>query len=181
MQTRLAELKSALAERGMLYAILDACDAPLVPERLRGLAETKARSLFKGSVNESLSGIAPYLVEVTPEMLAWITTQMWREPWGIFAVPRVEFAGDLDALWSHFRKLLMVHSDGQWLYFRFYDPRVLPNFLHSCGPEQAADVLGPCSMLGVATSAEQAQVLWLLIDEGAARLSWRPKGALDLL
>ena len=160
----------------MLYAILDACDAPSVPERLRGLPETKARSLFKGSVNESLSGIAPYLVEVTPETLMWISTELWREPWGIFAVPRVESAGDLGALWSHFRKLLMVQSDGQWLYFRFYDPRVLPNFLHSCGPEQAAGVFGPCSMLGVATSSEQAQVSWLLIDEGAARLSLAAEG-----
>ena len=45
-------------------------------------------------------------------------------------------------------KLLWVRDEGQrQLYFRFYDPRVLPVFLPTCDAEQRRQVFGPVEKL----------------------------------
>jgi len=56
----------------------------------------------------------------------------------------VQSANDLKALRKHFRRFLMVQApSGETLYFRFYDPRVLPIFLGSCDPAELQSVFGP--------------------------------------
>jgi hypothetical protein len=49
-------------------------------------------------------------------------------------------------LYKHFRKFLIVKTEeGDELYFRFYDPRVLRIFLPSCDKEQLKEFFGPVS------------------------------------
>ena len=122
-----------------LFAILDACDEPRIPAKVLELGD-RAESLYRGRAEEEHWAIAPYLVQVDEPLLDWIVEALSGTPWGILAFA----ATDLDSLRKHFRRFLKVEGpDGQKLYFRFYDPRVLPTFLNSCGPEEAIRFFGP--------------------------------------
>jgi hypothetical protein len=132
----------ALAEAGRLYAVIDACDTPAVPEKARELGEERAVSLYRGSADEMYWAFAPYLFAVDGELLDWIVAELWAEPWGIFAVADE----DLEAVRRHFRRFLLVQSpDGEQWYFRFYDPRVLPTFLQASTAEEIAELFGTLS------------------------------------
>ncbi len=133
------------ADRGALYAVLDACDEPRVPARIREIRPERAASLYTGRAAEDLSAIAPYLVRVDADLLEWIAGTLWADPWGMFAVSTAGFA----AVRTHFRKFLRVDApdDDAW-YFRFYDPRVLEKFLPTCDSSQLTEFFGPLTALG---------------------------------
>lgn len=129
-----------VARRGNLWAVLDACDSPDVPEKVEELGATKAVSLYRGKGETDFWAIAPYLTHVDEELLTWIKESLWSEPWGIFA----EATSDLEKLRSHFRKFLTVQdSGGKKMYFRFYDPRVLRTFLRSADEAELKEFFGP--------------------------------------
>lgn len=134
------------SDGGRLFAILDACDQPAVPAFCREQTEDVARSLYLGRADEELWAIAPYLVRVEPATLAWIGTDLWPEPWGIFLAADAS----LDDLHRHFRQFLVVSGPaGQDWYFRFYDPRVLPRFLDSASVEDGERFFGPIAAFAV--------------------------------
>jgi hypothetical protein len=128
------------ADRGALYAILDAVDEPRVPAKLRELRPARAASLYRGAAADDLAALAPYLVRVDADLLEWIAATLWTDAWGIFAVSGAGF----DAMRTHFRKFLLVDApDGDSWYFRFYDPRVLARFLPTCDVVQLSELFGP--------------------------------------
>lgn len=123
------------------YAILDSA-------RIFGELNTAKKlqanflSLFKDRNEEILSSVAPYLFpyKTDTEFGHWLMDKGWGNAWGIYIVSHAS----IDELHRHFRKFLMVQTeDGQELYFRFYDPRVLRNFLPTCDPLQLNDFFGP--------------------------------------
>jgi len=123
---------------GTLYAVLDACDEPRVPEKVRELGD-RAVSLYRGHAERDYWAIAPYLAQADGALLDWVVENLWNDPWGILAAAPV----DLPALRKHFRRFLTVRNPaGKPMYFRFYDPRVLPTFLSTCTPEEAAEFFG---------------------------------------
>ncbi|MDR3719927.1 MAG: DUF4123 domain-containing protein [Bryobacteraceae bacterium] len=137
--TTLDEL-NRLAERGYVYVILDACDAPAVPGKARSLGEARAASLYNGTSQQDYWAIAPYLCQADPKLLEWIQALLWKDPWGIIAVSTSSF----ETLRAHFRKFLIVQSpEGEYWYFRFYDPRVLPVFLESSNAGELKEFFGP--------------------------------------
>lgn len=145
-----------LAAAGRLYAVLDACDAPPVPEKCAELGSERAVSLYRGGAEEMYSAIAPYLFSVDVELLDWIAAELWDEPWGIFAVAD---AG-LEALRRHFRRFLLVKAtDGEQWYFRFYDPRVLPNFLSTCTGAELREMFGALQAYGIPDPDARAATL----------------------
>lgn len=122
-----------LDEHLTLYAILDACDEPQVPVKVQELGAERAVSLYRGAAERDYWSFAPYLAIVDQELLNWIVENLWEDPWGIFAVS----AAPLNDVRKHFRQFLLVESpDGEQLYFRFYDPRVLPTYLESSNAEE---------------------------------------------
>jgi len=135
----LSELRKAASQRH-LYAILDACDAPVVPPKVNELGEENGVSLYRGEAEEDYWAIAPYLVRVDAATLEWIIAALWKEPWGVFAVAD----STLELLRTHFRKILIAElPDSKKVYFRFYDPRVLRLFLPTCTDEQIKEFFGP--------------------------------------
>jgi hypothetical protein len=139
------------AESGELYAILDACDAPLVVEKVKELGEERAVSLYRGTAEEEFESIAPYLVVVDAAVFDWIVETLWPEPWGVF----VRATSTLDQLRTHFRKFLLVEGpEGEEWYFRFYDPRVLGTYLDTCTADEVVDFWGPISQFGIVQSEE---------------------------
>ena len=146
-----------VARSGHLFAILDACDAPMVPSKVESLGEERGISLYRGSAEERFADIAPYLVVVDESMLTWIVETLWNEHWGILVVSNASLA----ELRTHFRKFLTVSSPtGESWYFRFYDPRVLEKYLQSCTEAELRSFVGPGGSFGV-TDAATRGVRWL--------------------
>lgn len=129
-----------LASDGTLWAVLDACDAPEVPTRVRMLGPERGDCLWMGEAREKCWGVAPWLARVDLALLDWIRSELWDEPWGLF----VEAGATLDVVRKHFHGIQTVAGpDGRWMYFRFYDPRVLPMFLRTATPSDRAELFGP--------------------------------------
>jgi hypothetical protein len=134
-----------LASRGQLYAILDACDAPAVPPKVKELGEENGVSLYRGEAEENYWAIAPHLIRVDASVLDWIATTLWEQPWGIFVVAEA----NLETLHTHFRKFLTVQMpDGERVYFRFYDPRVIQQFLPTCNDAELGEFFGSIQKFG---------------------------------
>jgi len=139
-----------IAEQASLYAILDACDAPLVPAKMKELGAAAA-SLFQGTAREDYWAVAPYLAQVDINLLRWLFENVWREPWGVFVIANAE----LSELSNHLRSLLFVHAEGgRNLFFRYYDPRVLSRYLASCDGNELRAFYGPASGFATANDRE---------------------------
>jgi len=124
-----------------LYALLDASREPSV---LKVILESNEehQSLYEGAQGAQLAHFAPYLVRVPQKslLLETLAQQAWSKSWGVFVTSDLP----LKELRTHFRHYLNVKlPDGQQVYFRYYDPRVLRLFLPTCLPEEANEFFGP--------------------------------------
>jgi uncharacterized protein DUF4123/FHA domain-containing protein len=124
-----------------LYALLDASREPSV---LKVILESKEehQSLYEGPQGAQLAHFAPYLIRVPHKspLLFTLVRQAWSKSWGVFLTCDMP----LKDLRTHFRHFLTVKlPDGQQVYFRYYDPRVLRLFLPTCLPEETTQFFGP--------------------------------------
>ncbi len=142
---------SASVGRG-LFAVLDACDEPLVQAKLSQLGAYSG-CLYNGESSVRYQAIAPYLVQVDHDLLGWICGHLASRPWGIFLVS----AAPLVELRRHLRRYLYVKlPDERTVYFRFYDPRVLPAFLQSCDASELEAFLGPIEAMVAQDEGDQS-------------------------
>jgi hypothetical protein len=124
-----------------LFAVLDGASAPELRRKVWE-EEPECECLYRGELELDMAEVAPYLVrlERNSPFSEWVLEQGWGNHWGVFAWS----TSDLAVLRRHFRRFLMVHDpEGKPLYFRFYDPRVLRNYLPLCGPGELAEMFGP--------------------------------------
>jgi hypothetical protein len=124
-----------------LYALLDAAREPSIPAMLESVPEAH-QSLYEGPKAEELAPYAPYLVELGADspLLAALALRGLGKSFVVF----VTAARPFDEVRRHFRRFLMAEAeDGQEVYFRFYDPRVLRVFLRTCTREELAEFFGP--------------------------------------
>lgn len=129
------------ADKGHLYAIVDAARTPRISELLKESVQ-QSRSLFDGVKGKSLDEVAPYLVKLDgpAPVLDSFVMEGWSLRWGIYFTSKLA----LNDVRRHFRRFLMVEDDdsGEKFYFKFYDPFVLRAFLPSCAPRQRSDFFG---------------------------------------
>ena len=150
-----ADLKKPAVE-GRLYAILDACDAPVVYAKVQEMQEGQAVCLYRGKLDPEVLAEAPYLVRATPDLLEWIQKTVCNTAWGILMIAD----NDLRSLRKHFRHFLLVEGpEGETLYFRYYDPRVLLPFLASCNKAELEEFFGPVLAYAV-TNEERLVMCW---------------------
>jgi len=144
-------LFSALGEGESLYAILDAARNIDIAFQLQNIPNAEYVSLYKGRKEESMWDAAPYLVRCAreSEFFNWVIERGSGAAWGIFLISK----SNLENLCKHFQKFLIVQDeDGKQMYFRFYDPRVLPLFLSTCAREQRLEFFGPVDQILMETS-----------------------------
>lgn len=129
------------AARGRLFAVLDAARDDRIAELLRESIDA-SRSLYEGVEGEALADVAPYLVELSTgsALLQKLIVEGWGRRWGVF------LSGDLsfDALRRHLRRSVFVVDEetAERLYFRFYDPGVLREYLPTCTAAELLDFMG---------------------------------------
>jgi len=135
-------LFGAVREGESLYAILDAARNIDIAFQLQNIPNVEYVSLYKGRKEEPMWDAAPYLVRCArdSEFFNWAIERGWGDSWGIFLVSR----SNLEDLCKHFQEFLVVQDeDGKQMYFRFYDPRVLPLFLSTCTRGESVEFFGP--------------------------------------
>jgi hypothetical protein len=138
------------------FAILDGASVPDLLDHLYGHPRPEFICLYRGELEPDMAEVAPYLVRLEPEvpLTMWLLQQGWGRRWGIFA----RACADLKAMRRHLRGFLMVQGplDHQ-LYFRYYDPRVLPLFLPTCDTSQLKRLFGPIAcFVGETNDASKA-------------------------
>ncbi len=134
------------------YFILDANKHKyLAPENFH----CRIESLFQGEFAEITKDIAPYLVEVIPypdyssesELMGLFSDEEamtrfnWHEELGVFIHSRYDF----DTVLRHLRHFpVMKDENGKWFFFRFYNPKVLRNYLEviATSPEKLNKFFG---------------------------------------
>lgn len=141
---RLTKLTARLWPAGQVkhtYAILDAASIEGLLDKLYDTPGLKFECLFTGDLPPDMAYVAPYLVELPEgsDFARWVLSG-WGQHWGVYVLSQAE----LPELWRHLRTLTRVYDpEGQPMYFRFYDPRVLWNFLPTCSARQLNEMFGP--------------------------------------
>jgi len=100
--------------------------------------------LYQGKQAIELADVAPHLVRLWQgdSFTKWLLNNGWGNSWGIF----LESSATLNELRQHFRKFTIVQDEeGTPLYFRYYDPRVLRNYLPTCNKDELQILFGPVS------------------------------------
>ncbi len=102
----------------------------------------KHESLYREKGDAILADVGPFLFQSNHfrEFKTFFTEEGWGNSWGVLLKTNEAFA----IIHTHFSKFLLVKTeDGEELYFRFYDPRVLRIFLPTCDNGQLKEFFGP--------------------------------------
>ena len=155
----------------LTFVLLDAAQLLDKLEKAQALNSNYV-SLYNGQSREALSIVAPYLFsfQIESDFAVWLAESGWGRSWGIY------FSSDASPqeLHHHFRKFLIVQNEnGQELYFRFYDPRILRVFLPTCDEEQLRGFFGPVSHF-MMEDADPNQVLVFSLKEGKLYTEIKP-------
>jgi hypothetical protein len=100
------------------------------------------RCLYEGDSESMLGAVAPWLFQFhrNSDFVDLVVEHGAKNNWGVIVRSSIEE----EELYRHLRKFLIVkQEDGKELYFRFYDPRVLREFLPTCSADQLKDLFGP--------------------------------------
>ena len=134
-------VKDLFVGAGQWFAILDAARGPQVRAWIRQ-SGMETQSLYEGESAEEHDEWAPFLVKLATDAPAFseLLEKGWGDAWGIFIQSHASFAD----VRRHFRKFLKVRlPEGELAYFRFYDPRVLRDFLPSFSLNELPEFCGP--------------------------------------
>lgn len=95
--------------------------------------------LYRLKEDDMLASVAPFLFSINEPLKEYYFDKGWGDSWGLIVGANYPF----EEVYKHFRKFLMVKTeDGEELYFRFYDPRVLRIFLPTCDAGQLKELFG---------------------------------------
>lgn len=123
-----------------IYAVLDGAAIPDLRTKLHEMRPEHI-CLYRGELTPDMEEVAPYLVRMVAgtEFSNWILNEGWGKNWGIFAQSRYSLA----EVRKHLRSFLTVHTEeGKPMLFRFYDPRVMRNFLPTCNDKELKNFFG---------------------------------------
>lgn len=124
------------------YALVDRAILPNILEQVEHY-DTQAWCLFPAPVDEEFACVAPYLVQLTPELNEYLS--QLASPWGFSLTTSAE----KKVLLLHLRNMLSVCIEGREapIYFRYYDPRLLWSIVSCLTPSQQIFFAGPISQI----------------------------------
>lgn len=164
-----------------MYALVDAARRPEVPALLEAVGDD-ALCLFAGDAASALREVAPYLVRIDRvESPGPLLDGLLNDSWGWFLYTD---AAPAEAR-NHLRKYNMVRAEnGQTLYFRYYDPRVVGPYLDACRPRERRAFFGCIEAIGIALDERSLRLLTVdddqQLDRTDARASMHETRAWDV-
>ncbi len=143
----LSYVEEWLASGMRAFALLDACDEPLIPPKVHELG-VRAMSLYQGAAEKRYAHIAPYVAEIDLELVEWIVDTLAGTPWGYLLLTGDDCS--LISIRRHLRKFLLVTlPDGQEVFFRFYDPRLISPFIDAATESNLKEFFGPVNKIAI--------------------------------
>jgi hypothetical protein len=128
-------------EGQFVFAVLDgARDRRIYSSLVNTYQETAC--LYRGELSPQAEANAPHLVRLDyqEKLTSFLLEHGWGNSWGIF----FRCDDSFDAVRRHLRHFLRVQDEaGNKLVFRYYDPRVLRDFLPTCQPNELETFFGP--------------------------------------
>lgn len=149
-----------------LYAVVDGARVPNLEQKVDEL-DDRAKCLFTGNIAEELGDNAPWLIQLEDgdrllrEMMSRgdkpIPWMMWENAPAIYIRSPLPF----DDLWKHLRKFTALRDEaGRLMYFRFWDCRILSDFLIAHEHDGADAFFKDVSSVVVFHSRECARLSW---------------------
>lgn len=129
-----------LSDQTKLFCVLDGAAVPDLPTHLYEMNPPNY-CLFSGELEPELAYVAPYVVHLLPrhKFTDWVLNESFGKNWGIF----VHCRHSIKEMRRHFRSLVNVYDEqGNPMIFRFYDPRVLQQFLPTCNEDELKTFFG---------------------------------------
>ena len=145
------------------YVILDGAQNPSLLDALYADHAPRWRCLFTGQLEPDMATVAPYLVELehSSAFTRRLLAEGWGQNWGVFLTSQLA----LPALWRHVRQQVLVYGpDMESLYFRFYDPRVMRNYLPTCPQQQLGEFFGPVDFYFAEAEEPARAHAWAIAD-----------------
>ena len=141
VETIPGECCSALTDGQPLFALVDGAQDLDLAITARASFNLETTSLFDDHLADSLAHLAPYLIKVglhDPFLEVW-DAHLGRHSGFLFTSP-----ASFDDVYVHLVNNLHVRDEyGLRCLFRFYDPRVLRDYLPSCETEELEKFFGP--------------------------------------
>ena len=143
---------------GALYGIVDTA----IDDRLYDILQaepdlSEVACLYDGAPAIRYARYAPYLLKLhdgSPLLQRWLH-EGWTQHWGIFLSSEARSK----ELKRHLKKFMQATDhQNRAVWVRFYDPRVLPNWLQGLHPGHLADWLGGATL--IVCGAPTPQGLW---------------------
>jgi len=123
-----------------VFAIFDGASVPGLRQLLYDMKPPNY-CLFRGQLEPDMAEVAPYLVgliEGTP-FTDWVLDQKPGAHMGVFLKSRASMI----EMRRHLRLLTRVHDEGgRPMIFRYYDPRVLSQYLPTCNAGELKTFFG---------------------------------------
>ncbi|WP_295458296.1 DUF4123 domain-containing protein [uncultured Thiodictyon sp.] len=163
-QTQVQALQHRLAGEQEIYALLDGA---ALPNLLALLSEHRLTHccLLPGELEPELVIAAPYLVQLPAgcAFLELFLMQGLGRHWGILATTDADFR----TLRMHLRQFLSVWDpNGQPLFFRYYDPRVLRIYLPTCQADELHTLFGPVTAFYAESADADTIIRFTVADTG---------------
>lgn len=133
---------------GRLFAVYDgAKDDRIFSALLQAQDHVEVQSLYQGQRAHDFRQYCPYLIDLTdqPHILNSLLVLSLGHDWGIYIVASMDFAEMRRVLRKRTMAVLPDYEDP--VFFRFYDPRVLPAFLKCSDYDEQENFFGPISDL----------------------------------
>ena len=132
--------KNLFTGRTNVFALLDGAS---VKDLRMQLYKTDAPNycLFRGELAPDVAEAAPYLVGLLRDspFTEWLLNEGLGNHWGVLALSRQS----ITEMRRQFRSLITVYDEsGRPMIFRYYDPRVLRNFLPTCNADELKTFFG---------------------------------------
>ena len=143
---------------GALYGIVDTA----IDDRLYDILQaepdlSEVTCLYDGAPAIRYARYAPYLLKLhdgSPLLQRWLH-EGWTQHWGIFLSSEARSK----ELKRHLKKFMQAtDQQNRAVWVRFYDPRVLPNWLQGLHPGHLADWFGGATL--IVCGAPTPQGLW---------------------
>ncbi len=145
----------ALIDSGVTGDVMDDGD---IYKRLRH-PDVEKHILFVGENSWTADRVAPYLLrlDTQEELASWLLENGWGHSWGVFFTSKASEK----TLLSHFRRFFAVKAENNRdLFFRFFSPAVLRDFLPLLNEEEARFFFGEVTRFVM----EDAQGVPLVFD-----------------
>lgn len=140
------------------YMLVDAAGLDGTIRQLPRECFSQLACLFAGDLARELADVAPYLARFAsfgPDAAA-VAHDLLRRHAGVLLAPRPDGtpeAATFSQVHRHFRKFNVVYDpQGTPLFFRYYDPRVLPEIVRVLHSAQLRQFFGPLAQFVVMDS-----------------------------